>query len=572
MKRIISVFGYLRSRRYLVVLALVCALAAVGAKLAIPYIVGISLDQIRAGNMNLTNYLILIGVLIGIGSFARFFFDYLVSITGEAIISSMRKELYHKLVNAPVSTFDQKKEGDMLLLFTNDIDNIRTGFVSGAAAFFEGVMQIAITVGLMLYLNWLLALIVIGLTPLSLIVSNIISKANSSSFRKQNASLAELSAYGMESLANIETIQSYGLSKSRLERFKEKGVEVRKAQFKATFAAAWINPSSRLVNNMIYGAVVIAGCLLLYHQPAFLGKAFTVGFLSSFLTYCYQYMAPFNEIADASGDILFAFASFDRYQKVMAEESDDIGGELELPRGIDSVEGKNIVFGYDPGRVVLNGIHFRIEKGERVALVGTTGCGKTTIINLLMRFYDPQSGAIEVNEKAIPQYRKTSLREHIGMVLQQSVLFDGTIGENIAFGKEDASEEEILEACVKAKADNLIKRLPKGLDTQVSSLSLSSGERQLICLARILVCKPEFVLLDEATSNIDLRTEIALSGGFDTLLKGKTSVVVAHRLSTIVGADKILVMDKGKIIEVGNFKSLMEKDGFFAKLYHSQFA
>ena len=572
MKKIKMVLSHLNGRYHLPIFALVSALFAVSAKLAIPYIVGLSLDQIRVGNMDLTWYLLGILLCIVAGAVARFFFDYLVSLTGESIIKAMRERLYHHFMHVPVSEFDRRKEGDLLLLFTNDIDTIRTGFVSGAAAVFEGVVQIAITIGLMLYLNWLLALIVIALTPLSLIISKIISRANSSSFRKQNAKLAELSAYGMETLVNMETIQAYGLVEQRQNAYQSKGKEVKAAQFKATFASTWINPSSRLVNNFIYGSVVMVGCALLFYQPSWLGSAFTVGALSSFLTYCYQYMAPFNEVADASGDILFAFASLDRYQKAISSPLDENVGKKTINGDISKIEANEIHFGYDPSRTVLKGIDFSIAKGERVALVGTTGCGKTTIINLLMRFYDPQSGTIEINGIPSLDVNKGSLRNHIGMVLQQSVLFSGTLGENIAFGKKDATEEEIMAACAEAKADALIRRLPKGLDTPVSSLSLSSGEKQLICLARILVCKPEFVLLDEATSNIDLRTEIALSGGFDSLLKGKTSVVVAHRLSTIVKADKILVMDQGKIIESGNFKTLMAQDGFFAKLYRSQFA
>ena len=572
MKTVRKLLYHLKGKTHLAYLALLFALFSVGCKLAIPYFVGLSIDSIRNGNNAIATYLFWILGLLVVGGISRFFFDYFVGLAGEEIVKHMRISLYEKMLSLPVSYFDSRKEGDLMLLFTNDIDTVRTGIVSGGAAFFEGLVQILATIGLMFYLNWVLALLVVVLTPLSLLTSRLISKANSKSFHTQNARLAELTGIGNESLANLETIQAYGIEELRAERFYKKGEEVRNAQFKAVFASAWINPSSRLINNFIYGAVVMVGCVLLFNQPEFLGKAFTVGYLSSFLTYAYQYMAPFNEVADASGDILYALSSFKRYEAVMNEANDIDEGDAELEPTVSSFVGEDIHFGYNPSKEVLKGIDFTINKGQIVALVGTTGCGKTTLINLLMRFYDPQSGNISVNEKRLTEVKKADLRSHLGMVLQQPVLFHGTIGENITFGGKEVDAERRNEAAKQAKADELVAKFAQGYDTPIESLSLSSGERQLICLARVLYSAPEVVLLDEATSNIDLRTEVALSGGFDTLLKGKTAIVVAHRLSTIVGADTILVMDQGRIIERGNFNDLMAKNGFFAKLYHSQFA
>ena len=571
MRNIKVLFVYLKGQSKYAVLGLVFALFSVGTKLAIPYFIGLSIDSIRAGEMAIQTYLFWILGLLLVGAISRFFFDYFIRITGERIVKSMRCALYDKMLVLPISYFDKRKEGDLLLLFTNDIDTIRTGIVSGGASLFEGIVAIGATIGLMLYLNWLLAIIVIALTPLSLIVSRLISKANSKSFRAQNQRLAELSALGNESLGNLETIQSYGIEALREEKFLEKASQVKDAQFKAVFAACWINPSSRLVNNLIYGSIVMMGCLLLVNQPSFLGKVFTVGYLSSFLTYAYQYMTPFNEVADASGDILFALTALRRFQEVMVEPNDIDEGSKSLSEEIPGIEARDVHFGYSQDKEVLKGIDFSIKKGKTTALVGTTGCGKTTLINLLMRFYDPNSGTLKIGDEDISSFPKKELRSHFGMVLQQSVLFHGSIGDNIAFGVDNPSQEEIAWAAKQAKADALIAKLPKGYDTPIESTLLSSGERQLICLARVLLCAPEVVLLDEATSNIDLRTEVALSGGFDTLLKGKTAVVVAHRLSTIVGADEILVMDQGKIIERGDFASLMKKEGFFARLYHSQF-
>lgn len=572
MKTVRELLKHLRGSEYLAYLALVFALLSVGTKLTIPYFVGLSIDSIRAGNMEIAPYIYWILGLLVVGAISRFFFDYFVGMAGEVIVKNMRCRLYEKMISLPIRYFDSRKEGDLLLLFTNDIDTVRTGIVSGGAALFEGVVAILATIVLMFVLNWLLALLVVTLTPISLLTSRFISKANSKSFRAQNARLAELTGIGNESISNLETIESYGIEGLREEKFLAKAEEVKKAQFKAVFAATWINPSSRLVNNLIYGAVVMVGCVLLIIEPSFLGVSFTVGYLSSFLTYAYQYQAPFNEVADASGDILYAVSALGRYQAVMNEELDVDEGKEELGSEILSFAAKDVRFGYSEDHEVLKGIDFCIEKGKIVALVGTTGCGKTTLINLLMRFYDRNSGQFQVNGKEIMDVPKKDLRSHFGMVLQQTVLFHGTIRDNIAFGNEKATDGEVFEAAKQARADGLIAKLPQGLDTPIEAVGLSAGERQLICLARVLLCAPEVVLLDEATSNIDLRTEKALSGGFDTLLKGKTGIVVAHRLSTIVGADMILVMDQGRIIESGNFATLMEKDGFFARLYRSQFA
>ena len=571
MKRIRGLLQYLKGDAHLVVLSLCFALFSVGCKLAIPYFIGLSIDTIRTGDMEIAKYLFWILGLLAVGAASRFFFDYFVGMVGEIIVKKMRSSLYKKMVDLPISFFDGRKEGDLLLLFTNDIDTVRTGIVSGGAALFEGSVMILMTIVLMFVLNWLLALMVVFLTPISLIVSRLISKANAKSFRAQNARLAELTGLSNESIANLETIQSYGMGELREDIFAKKADEVRSAQFKAVFSSAWINPSSRLVNNFIYGSLVMVGAFLLIEQPSFLHQAFTVGYLSSFLTYAYQYMTPFNEVADASGDILYALSSLGRFEDVMNKREDVDEGKTPIGEAVESLEGNDIHFGYSPSQEVLKGIDFKIKKGQIVALVGTTGCGKTTLINLLMRFYDPRIGEICVNGSKLPDVSKQELRCHFGMVLQQTVLFHGTIGDNIRFGVDSATDEELEQAAKAAKADALVAKLPQGYDTPIESVVLSSGERQLICLARVLLCAPEVVLLDEATSNIDLRTEAALSGGFDTLLKGKTAVVVAHRLSTIVDADTILVMDQGRIVEHGNFATLMKQNGFFARLYHSQF-
>ncbi|MGN1262397.1 MAG: ABC transporter ATP-binding protein, partial [Candidatus Enteromonas sp.] len=415
--------------------------------------------------------------------------------------------------------------------------------------------------------------VVILLTPISILVSRFISSHNASYFKKQNEKMGEITAFSLESIQNVEALQSYGLEAKKDEAFAKKNLEAKNASFKATFAACWINPCTRLVNNTIYGAVILLGVYLLLASPSWTGMAFTVGGLSAFLTYSYQYMTPFNEIADAMGDVLVASASLTRVNEVIDAEKDRDEGTTPLGEKVVALEAKGITFGYDSSRNIISDFSIDIRPGHKIALVGTTGCGKTTIINLLMRFYDPQEGGFYFNGIQTTDIAKKEMRSHIGMVLQDTWLAKASIAENIAFGKEGASMEEIVQAAKKARADDFIRQLPEGYDTIVSNATgLSTGQKQLLCVARILLVEPEIVLLDEATSNIDLRTELLLSGAFDELMKGKTSIVVAHRLSTIKNADLILVMNGGKIQEQGNFEELMEKDGLFAELYRSQLA
>ena len=358
----------------------------------------------------------------------------------------------------------------------------------------------------------------------------------------------------------MEAIQSYGLEERKAQGFDEKNLEVKGANFKATFAASWINPSTRLVNNTIYGSVILLGVWMILESGStwsWLGIPFSVGSLSSFLTYSYQYMTPFNEIADAASDIFYADASLGRVMETLTTPKDIDTGNRPLGQEVQTLEAKDMVFSYDTKRTIIQRFNLDIYKGHKIALVGTTGCGKTTIINLLMRFYDPQQGGFYMNGIPTQEIAKKEMRSHIGMVLQETWLSKDTIAANIAFGKPNATMEEIVEAAKKAHADEFIRRMPEGYQTVVSNATgLSTGEKQLLCVARILLAQPEIVLLDEATSNIDTRTEL----------------VVAHRLSTIKNADLILVMKDGTVLEQGNFGELMAKNGAFADLYRSQLA
>ena len=586
MKNFKALKKYLRGSYGIVVLSFVFALLSVAAKMAVPFVTGLGVDVIRAWMKNpmqedrysralLIDLVLMIGLIL-CGTVFRYFFDFTTAYVGQRLVKKMRDDVYIALNEVPVSYLDRNPHGDLLLRLTNDIENVQTGLITGAGALYEGIVQILITIVFMFYLNYFLGLVVVILTPLSILTSRFISKHNAQYFKLQNEKLGQITAFSSESITNLEAIQSYGLEERKAQGFDEKNLELKGANFKATFAASWINPSTRLVNNIIYGSVILLGVWMILESGtawSWLGISFSVGSLSSFLTYSYQYMTPFNEIADAASDIFYADASLGRVMETLTTPKDIDMGNRPLGQEVQTLEAKDMVFSYDGKRTIIQRFNLDIYKGHKIALVGTTGCGKTTIINLLMRFYDPQQGGFYMNGIPTQEVSKKEMRSHIGMVLQETWLSKDTIAANIAFGKPNATMEEIVEAAKKAHADEFIRRMPEGYQTVVSNATgLSTGEKQLLCVARILLVQPEIVLLDEATSNIDLRTELALGKAFDELMRGKTSIVVAHRLSTIKNADLILVMKGGAVLEQGNFGELMAKNGAFADLYRSQLA
>ena len=586
MKNFKALKKYLRGSYGIVVLSFVFALLSVAAKMAVPFVTGLGVDVIRAWMKNpmqedrysralLIDLVLMIGLIL-CGTVFRYFFDFTTAYVGQRLVKKMRDDVYIALNEVPVSYLDRNPHGDLLLRLTNDIENVQTGLITGAGALYEGIVQILITIVFMFYLNYFLGLVVVILTPLSILTSRFISKHNAQYFKLQNEKLGQITAFSSESITNLEAIQSYGLEEGKAQGFDEKNLELKGANFKATFAASWINPSTRLVNNIIYGSVILLGVWMILESGtawSWLGISFSVGSLSSFLTYSYQYMTPFNEIADAASDIFYADASLGRVMETLTTPKDIDMGNRPLGQEVQTLEAKDMVFSYDGKRTIIQRFNLDIYKGHKIALVGTTGCGKTTIINLLMRFYDPQQGGFYMNGIPTQEVSKKEMRSHIGMVLQETWLSKDTIAANIAFGKPNATMDEIVEAAKKAHADEFIRRMPEGYQTVVSNATgLSTGEKQLLCVARILLVQPEIVLLDEATSNIDLRTELALGKAFDELMRGKTSIVVAHRLSTIKNADLILVMKDGAVLEQGNFGELMAKNGAFADLYRSQLA
>lgn len=577
MKELKTLKPYLAKCKGHIIFALIFAFISISAKLFIPLLAGKAvnyLSTLGSGEVNFTylgHYILIMTICLVLGTVFRYFFDYFTSYVGQVITKDLRDEVYKSYLHTSVSYLDKNEKGNLLLRLVNDVENVQNGLVSGGAALFDGVVAILITIIFMFTVNWALALLVVGLTPLSMFVSKFVSKWNSKYFKEQAASAGKISAFGLESLNNSEAVSTLNLKEARKEKFVDLNENFRKSVFKASLGASLINPSTRLVNNLINAAVITVGAIFIV-KDVNLGVAFLVGDLSSFLVYASNYMAPFNEISDVVSEISFALASFRRIDNAIHAEKDVNAGTGVINEDFQTVNASHVDFSYDPSRKIIDDFSIHVEKGQKVALVGPTGCGKTTIINLIMRFYDPQVGHFSVNDVSTIDLEKSAFRKHLGMVLQDTWIFAGTVYENIAYAKPGASLEEVKEAAKKAQADDFIERLPKGYDTFITDSSgLSLGEKQLLCVARVMLLSPEVVILDEATSNIDIRTESLLSKSFDELMKGKTSFVVAHRLSTIVKSDIILVMKDGKIIEQGNHQSLLDKKGFYYELYHSQF-
>lgn len=575
-KKFKSFIPYVKGSYFLVYISLFCALLATGSKLFIPFLAGKCVNLMKdtpLHELDLSGYFLIMALFLIIGTLFRYVFDYITFLVGQRVIKNIRNELFKATLESPISSIDQSRKGDLLLRLVNDVENVQTGLVSGFAAFYDGIISIFITLVFMFTLNWILGLVVVALTPISIFVSRFVSKFNSKHFRKQRTAQGMVNSFVSESLTNSEAVATLNIAKDRIVQFNELSDEFRKSTFKANLGASTINPSTRLVNALINAALVLIGAVLIIENPTNLGlSAFAVGDLSAFLTYASSYMQPFNEISNVVSEIDYALASFQRIDETIHGKKDINNGKEVIPGSIDNLEAKDITFSYDGKRDIIKDFSLDIYKGHKIAFVGPTGCGKTTLINLLMRFYDPQKGGFYTNHKSTQDLEKAAFRSHIGMVLQDTWIFNGTVFENIAYAKEGASREEVEEAAKKAQAAHFIERLPQGYDTRISDSSgLSVGEKQLICVARVMLLEPEIVILDEATSNIDVRTEKLLSEAFDKLMEGKTSLVVAHRLSTIVSSDLIVVLKDGKIIETGNHKELIAEEGFYYNLYNAQF-
>ncbi len=575
MKSLRLIFPLLKGHKKEVVLSLIFAFFSAGSRLSVPFLAGKAIDLMLQEGFEPTTlvpYILLMVGLVLIGSLFRFFYEQVTMRLGEAVVYELRKKTYAHLMEAPIKSLDLLEKGKVVHTLNVDIENVKTGLVVGAVTIYDGAVSLLFTFAFMASVNYALALLVVVLTPLSLFVSRAISKGNAKYFKAQAQASSNLTGFMKEELTNSESIISLGAKEGRGEKFEAIADRQRESGYKAMLMASLINPATRVVNNVIYGTLVIAGAAMLLTGFDF-GTAFTVGGLSSFLTYANNFMTPFNEIADVSSELSGAEASFKRVEALLALPLDVDEGQKELRGEIESLTFDHVDFGYTEGQTVIDDFDLEVYPRHKIALVGPTGCGKTTLINLLLRFYDPRRGKILINDIDTGEIEKKKLRQRVSAVLQDPWIFKGTVKENIAYGRPDASDEDIKKAADLAMASSFIMRLEKGFDTMIGGASsLSIGEKQLICLARAMLVSPDIVILDEATSNIDLHTESLLKKGFDAFMEGRTSVVVAHRLSTIVSSDLIVVMKKGHIVEMGNHKELMANGGFYKELYEAQFA
>lgn len=570
LKRILS---YTRPYLWFLIGALFCALLNVALTLLAPVLVGDSIDYIVAkGQVDFPSIARILFVLAGailLGAFFQWLMTLCTNQLTYKTVRDLRVQTFHKLSAVPLRYIDGHSHGDIISRVVTDIDLISDGLLQGFTQLFTGVVTILGTLLFMLTINVKIALVVVLITPLSLFVASFIARRSHKMFREQSAVRGEMTGYVEELIGNQKVVKAFSYEDRAQASFEEINRRLYDCGVKAQFYSSMTNPSTRFVNGVVYAAVGITGAL-----TAIQGLL-SVGQLSCFLTYANQYTKPFNEITGVITELQTAFASARRVFAVLDEpaESPDAG----LPKLTDCdgrVTAEHVDFSYRPDTRLIEDLNLSVSPGQRIAIVGPTGCGKTTIINLLMRFYDVDAGQISVSGHPIDSVTRQSLRSCYGMVLQETWLFSGTIRENIAYGKPDATEPEIVAAAKAAHAHSFIRRLPQGYDTVISEDggNLSQGQKQLLCIARIMLLSPPMLILDEATSSIDTRTEIQIQKAFDKMMEGRTSFVVAHRLSTIQEADRILVMDAGRIIEQGTHEELLEKGGFYAKLYNSQFA
>lgn len=486
------------------------------------------------------------------------------------VVRDIRIQAFQQLEILPLKYMDAHRPGDAISRITTDVEQFSDGLLMGFTQLLTGVLTILGTLGVMLYIDWRIALVVVALTPLSIFVARFIATHTYSMFKVQSETRAELTSLVEELVGNEHVVRAFGYESRAEARFDRVNLDLQKCGVRAVFFSSLTNPCTRFVNALVYAAVGVLGAF------AAIAGSLTVGELSVFLNYANQYTKPFNDISDVMTELQNALACAQRVFDLIDETPivPDAPGAVELPMGAGSVEFEHVKFRYVPDVPLIEDMNLRVWPGQRIALVGPTGCGKTTLVNLLMRFYEINGGCLKVDGHSIDTVTRDSLRANLGMVLQETWLKSGTIAENIAYGKPDATREEIIDAAKRARAHSFICRLPNGYDTVVAEDggNISQGQRQLLCIARVMLRRPPILILDEATSSIDTRTEVLVQDAFEELMKGRTSFIVAHRLSTIKNADQILVMKAGNIIERGTHDSLLAKGGFYAQLYESQFA
>lgn len=568
-KRLIHMLG-----RYsvLMVLSILLAAASVILTLYVPIIFGDAIDNIVENGVNLgavAKYLTKAGIVAASAALMQWIMNIVNNRITFETVRDIRDKAFKKIEILPLKYIDSHPHGELVSRVIADVDQLADGLLLGFSQFFSGMVTIIATLIFMLTISWKITLIAVVLTPLSLFVARFVSKSTYDLFKKQSQIRGKQTALIDEMIGSQKVVKAYNYTQRSHDRFASVNDELTKTSTKAIFLSSLVNPTTRFVNAVVYAAVGLGGAF------SVVGGAISVGSLSCLLNYANQYTKPFNEISGVVTELQNALACAQRiFDLIDAEPQVSDEGNKEIGNAEGNVELSNVCFSYVPQRKLIQNFNLKVKPGQRIAIVGPTGCGKTTLINLLMRFYDVNSGSIKVEGEDIRDITRRSLRSSYGMVLQETWLKSGTIRENIKMGRPDATDEEMIEAAKAAHSHSFIKRLPQGYDTVIGEDggSISAGQKQLLCITRVMLSKPPMLILDEATSSIDTKTEIRVQRAFEKLMQGKTSFVVAHRLSTIMSADVILVMREGNIVEQGTHAELMEKGGFYSTLYNSQFA
>lgn len=570
-----KVMHYLKHYIPILILSVVLATVTVALTLYFPILTGRAIDLILdKGNVDFPGILAIAkegAIVIGITAAAQWIMNMCNNRMTYNIVRDIRRDAFERIEHLPLSYIDSHSHGDMVSRIIADVDTFADGLLMGFTQLFTGLATIIGTLLFMLFVNVKITVVVVLLTPISLLVAGFIAKKTYSMFQLQTQTRGEQTALIEEMVGNQKVVQAFCHEKEALGQFADVNDRLQKYSLRATFFSSLVNPSTRFVNSLVYAAVGITGALAVILT----GGAFSVGNLSCFLSYANQYTKPFNEISGVVTELQNALACAARFFELIEakEEEPDAADAYQLKQADGTVDIDHVYFSYVPEQKLIEDFNLHVQPGQRIAIVGPTGCGKTTLINLLMRFYDADSGHIQVSGHDVMHMTRHSLRKNYGMVLQETWLKKGTIRENICMGKPDATEEEMIAAAKASHAHSFIRRLSKGYDTEITEDggNLSQGQKQLLCITRVMLCLPPMLILDEATSSIDTRTEIRIQKAFLTMMKGRTSFIVAHRLSTIREADSILVMKDGKIIEQGNHDTLLAQNGFYATLYNSQF-
>ena len=563
---------YVKPYGALLVGALVCAVIYVVMSLLSPVLIGQAVDGIIgpgqvdfAGIGRIALYLVFVLAAGGL-------FQWLMTLCTNKVcyrtVKDLRTEVFSRIIHVPLKFIDQNAHGNIINRIVNDVDSVSDGLLQGFTQLFTGVITILGTLGFMISINPWIALVVVALTPVSLVIATLIARGTHTTFLKQSRIQGELSGHVEEMLSGQKLVKLFGHEKASEEKLEEINQRLYVWGYKAQIYPAFTNPLTRFVNGLVYAAVGVAGAL------AAVRGVLTIGQLSCFLSYANQYTKPFNEVTGIMAQLQTAMAAARRLMALIDEPVEEEASPLQhLPQGNTPISFEDVSFHYLPDRPLIEHFHLEVQPGQRIAIVGPTGCGKTTLINLLMRFYDVVDGAITLGGVDIRTVSRDELRSRFGMVLQETWLTQATVAENIGYGKPGATREEIIAATKAAHADSFIRRLPQGYDTVISENggNLSQGQKQLLCIARVMLMDPPMLILDEATSNIDTMTELRVQKAFAAMVKGRTSFVVAHRLSTIKEADRILVMNQGHVVETGTHETLLAQNGFYAKLYRSQF-